>query len=103
MVTMKPAAQAIYPLITYSKVIVNVADKTGEIGGVIKDQSGTPLCAMVLANGQYMFSCGGQGQFELKVPLDSNNEITHFVFVDGLSPAKNSLNQYTPPPSVGTF
>ena len=33
--------------------------------------NGTPLCAMVLANGQYMFSCGeNQGIYELEIPLD---------------------------------
>ena len=51
--------------------------------------NGTPLCAMVLANGQYMFSCGeNQGTYELDVPLDENGEITLFAFVDGLAPFK---------------
>ena len=50
---------------------------------------GTPLCAMVLANGQYMFSCGeSQGIYELEIPLDENGEITLFAFVDGLAPFK---------------
>ena len=43
---------------------------------------------MVLANGQYMFSCAGHGEYELEVPLDVNGEITLFVFVDGLQPYK---------------
>ncbi len=48
---------------------------------------GTPLCAMVLANGQYMFSCGtNNGVYDLTVPLDSIGEITLFVFVSGLRP-----------------
>lgn len=46
----------------------------------------TPVCAMVLINGQHMFSCDGQGGFELDVPLDSNGEITIFAFADGLAP-----------------
>ncbi len=51
--------------------------------------NGTPLCAMVLANGQYMFSCGeNQGTYELEIPLDKNGEITLFAFVDGLAPFK---------------
>ena len=49
---------------------------------------GTPLCAMVLANGQYMFSCDPYGEYQLSVPLDGNGEITLFVFVDGLAPFK---------------
>ena len=50
--------------------------------------NGTPLCAMVLANGQYMFSCDPDGEYQLSVPLDSNGEITLFAFVDGLAPFK---------------
>jgi len=50
--------------------------------------NGTPLCAMVLANGQYMFSCDPDGEYQLSVPLDPNGEITLFVFVDGLAPFK---------------
>ncbi|MDM8523553.1 hypothetical protein QUF80_09305 [Desulfococcaceae bacterium HSG8] len=49
---------------------------------------GTPLCAMVLANGQYMFSCAGDGKYELEVPLDENGEITLFGFCDGFQPFK---------------
>ncbi|MCP4111094.1 MAG: hypothetical protein GY749_37140 [Desulfobacteraceae bacterium] len=52
----------------------------------------TPLCAMVLANGQYMFSCGeNEGKYELYVPLNDNGEITLFGFVDGFSPFKQTL------------
>ncbi|MCP4105967.1 MAG: hypothetical protein GY749_10585 [Desulfobacteraceae bacterium] len=53
--------------------------------------NGTPLCAMVLANGQYMFSCAGQGKYELKPPPDQNGEITLFAFVDGFEPFKKAL------------
>ena len=48
----------------------------------------TPLCAMVLANGEYMFSCDPDGEFELVVPLDANGEITLFGFCDGFAPSK---------------
>ncbi|MFC1789004.1 carbohydrate binding domain-containing protein, partial [Thermodesulfobacteriota bacterium] len=52
--------------------------------------NGDPVNAMVLANGQYMFSSGEQeglstGEYELCVPLDPNGEITLFAFVDGLA------------------
>jgi hypothetical protein len=47
----------------------------------------TPLCAMVLANGQHMFSCGNDlGTFDLEVPLDGNGEITLYVFCSGMAP-----------------
>ncbi len=52
---------------------------------------GTPLCAMVLANGQHMFSCGGEGKYELDVPLDDNGKITLFSFVDGFAPFSQVL------------
>jgi hypothetical protein len=47
------------------------------------------LCAMILANGQSMFSCGGDfGTFDLEVPLDENGEITLYVFCSGFAPYK---------------
>ncbi|QTA80582.1 Peptidase, C1A family [Desulfonema limicola] len=62
-----------------------------KISGTVS-YNGTPLCAMVLANGQYIFSCAGDGGYELNVPLDSNGEITLFAFCDGLAPFKKVLN-----------
>ena len=54
--------------------------------------SGSPLCAMVLANGQYMFTCGADlGMFDLEVPLDTNGEITLYGFCSGFSPFKAIL------------
>ncbi|MBN1832246.1 MAG: hypothetical protein JW896_09060 [Deltaproteobacteria bacterium] len=44
------------------------------------------LVAMVLANGQYMFSNNPVGEFSLHVPLDSNGEITLQVFAAGFTP-----------------
>jgi hypothetical protein len=52
----------------------------------------TPLCAMILANGKNMFSCGSNlGTFDLEVPLDGNGEITLFGFVSGFAPYKEVL------------
>lgn len=51
------------------------------------DLDGTPLCAMVLANGQHMFSCDDNlGVYDLTVPLDGHGQITLFVFVSGFQP-----------------
>lgn len=56
---------------------------------------GTPVCAMVLANGQSMFSCDGAGNFSLaSVPLDGNGQITLFAWADGMNPYKAV---FTPP------
>jgi len=51
----------------------------------------TPLCAMILANGQYIFTDMADGKYELEVPLDQNGKITLFSFCDGLSPFKQVL------------
>jgi hypothetical protein len=61
------------------------------ISGRVMLQNQTPLCAMVLANGQYMFSCEPIGEYQLNVPLDDQGMITLFVFVDGLRPFKQIL------------
>ncbi len=59
------------------------------IGTIMYDT--TPLCTMALANGQSMFTCGGenQGAFDLTVPLDGNGKITFYVFCSGMAPYKN--------------
>ncbi len=51
----------------------------------------TPLCAMILANGQYMFTDAADGKYELEVPLDLNGKIILFSFCDGLYPFKKVL------------
>ena len=38
------------------------------IQGNVRLQNGTAICAMVLANGQYMFSCDGSGSYDLTFP-----------------------------------
>ncbi|HUL95341.1 MAG TPA: hypothetical protein VLT89_04985 [Usitatibacter sp.] len=58
------------------------------ISGSISNTAGTPLCALVLANGQFMFSCSPVGQYSLTVPLDANGQITLFGFADGHFPYK---------------
>ena len=53
---------------------------------------GTPLCALVLANGQRQFSCNNEGGFHLtNVPFDANDRITLFVFCSGFRPYKTIL------------
>lgn len=50
---------------------------------------GVPLCAMVLANGQHMFTCGKTlptGQYSLQVPLDPNDQVTIFSFCANKAP-----------------
>ena len=87
---------------TVTSIAVESIDNPGwiDIAGSVALE-GTPLCAMVLANGQYMFSCDPIGEYLLSVPLDSNGEITLFAFVDGLAPYKEIFSKYLPPPSSG--
>lgn len=51
--------------------------------------SDTPVCALVLANGQSQFSCGGDGHYVLDgVPTDSNGQVTLFAWAEGFFPYK---------------
>jgi hypothetical protein len=61
------------------------------INGRVLTQTGEPICAMVLANGQHMFSCGGIGNYDLYVPLDSDGLITLQVFAAGFAPFRQIL------------
>ena len=61
---------------------------TVNIFGSVTNNQGTPLCALVLANGQFMFSCSPTGQYSLDVPLDASGQVTLFGFADGHFPYK---------------
>ncbi|MBN2568923.1 MAG: hypothetical protein JXB42_05790, partial [Deltaproteobacteria bacterium] len=51
-----------------------------------------PVCAMILANGQYTFSDADDGRFEIVVPpAGEDGSITLFGFADGFSPYKAFL------------
>lgn len=60
--------------------------------GNVRTADGTPVCAMVLANGQFTFSCDGTGAYDLSVPLDADGKITLFSFADGFAPFKVTTN-----------
>lgn len=70
------------------------ATKTGwvVISGTITNTSGTPLCAMVLANGQHMFTCSEVGKYSLTVPLNSKGQVTIYGFCNGLMPFKQAYD-----------
>lgn len=67
-----------------AKTYVNIA-------GTVTDLSGQPLCGLVIANGQFQFTCNPDGPFALAVPLDAHNQVTVFAFVDGFLPVKITL------------
>jgi hypothetical protein len=81
----------LYGCDSYFGVNIAVAYDAGDwvsISGDITTQDWTPVCAMALANGQYMFSNAGNGEYELEVPLDENGQVTLFAFADGFAPLK---------------
>jgi hypothetical protein len=41
---------------------------------------------MVLANGQYEFSCNGSGSYSINIPLDNNGQFKLQVYADGFAP-----------------
>ena len=66
-------------------------------GNVLVGSDGTtPVCAMVLANGQHMFSCGGAGSYSLNVPLDTNGQVKLQVYADGFAPYIERFDEFNP-------
>ena len=63
-------------------------------GQVLLQNTQTPICAMVLANGQYMFSCDGTGSYYLKMPLDSNGQFKLQVYADGFAPSIRTFDEF---------
>ncbi|MCP4347935.1 MAG: hypothetical protein GY795_20725 [Desulfobacterales bacterium] len=64
---------------------------TVKINGTVITEDGTLLCAMVLANGQHMFTCEVPGEYELDVPLNDDGEIVLFSFCDGFAPFSKTM------------
>ena len=63
-------------------------------GEVLLQNSQTPICAMVLANGKYMFSCDGTGSYFLKIPLDNNGQFKLQVYADGFAPSIRTFDEF---------
>ena len=55
-------------------------------GTILLQDSGTPVCAMVLANGAFEFSCNSSGTYSLNIPLDNNGQFKLQVYADGFAP-----------------
>ena len=63
-------------------------------GKVLVQASATPICAMVLANGQFMFSCDGTGSYALNIPLDNNGQFKLQVYADGFAPTIQTFDEF---------
>ena len=73
------------------------AGKRIEISGlVLLQDTQTPTCAMVLANGRYMFSCDGTGSYALNIPLDTNGQFKLQVYADGFAPTIQIFDEFSP-------
>jgi len=63
-------------------------------GSVLLQDTQTPICAMVLANGQFMFSCDGTGSYALNIPLDTNGQFKLQVYADGFAPTIQNFDEF---------
>ena len=64
-------------------------------GSVLLQSTQTPICAIVLANGEYMFSCDGSGSYALNIPLDTNGQFKLQVFADGFAPTIQRFDEFS--------
>ena len=77
-------------------VVPGSAGKRIDISGkVLIQDSATPICAMVLANGQYVFSCDGSGSYALNIPLDNNGQFKLQVYADGFAPTIQTFDEFS--------
>ena len=91
-----------YNLPSNSDEVPASAGKMQTISGrVLLQATNTPLCALVLANGQHMFSCGDdKGAYSLKFPLDDKGQYKLQVYADGFAPAVQTFNEFDSPSDV---
>jgi len=77
-------------------VFPDSAGKRIEISGsVLLQNTQTPICAMVLGNGQFMFSCDGSGSYALNIPLDNNGQFKLQVYADGFAPTIQRFDEFS--------
>jgi len=68
------------------------SDGPVNLSGDVQDNSGTPLCAMVLASGEFQFSCDPNGPFSLTgLPREVDGTVKRQVYVDGFYPKVDVL------------
>ena len=69
-------------------------------GRVLRQATDTRVCALVLANGAYVFSCDDEGTYSLEFPLDANGQYKLQVYADGFAPAVQTFNEFDDPFNV---
>jgi cyclophilin family peptidyl-prolyl cis-trans isomerase len=73
----------------------SAGDRIDISGKVLLQDTQTPICAMVLANGQFMFTCDGTGSYTLNIPLDSNGQYKLQVYADGFAPITQKFDEFS--------
>jgi len=63
-------------------------------GSVLLQNTQTLICAIVLANGEHMFSCDGSGSYALNIPLDTNGQFKLQVYADGFAPTIQTFDEF---------
>ena len=63
-------------------------------GKVLLQGSQAPLCALVLANGQHMFTCDGSGSYAMNIPLDNNGQFKLQVYADPFAPTIQTFDEF---------
>ena len=77
-------------------VVPGSAGKRIDITGkVLLQDSQTPICALVLANGVHMFSCDGMGNYALNIPLDTNGQFKLQVYAEGSAPTIQTFDEFS--------
>jgi hypothetical protein len=61
-------------------------------GKILLQDTTTPICALVLANGSHQFSCGGSGEYALEFPLNNSGQFELQVYADGFAPTLQTLD-----------
>jgi len=63
-----------------------------DLSGTIKTVDGEDICAVVLASGQYMYSCNPRGVFSLSgLPRESDGTVTRQIYAAGFFPKVDVL------------
>lgn len=84
-----------YNALSNPGVFPNSAFKRINIAGkVLLQNSQSPLCALVLANGQRMFTCDGSGRYAMNIPLDNNGQFKLQVFADPFAPTIQTFDEF---------
>ena len=65
-------------------------------GTVLLQNTQTPVCAMVLGNGQFGFTCDGTGSYAANIPLDANGQYKLQVYAQGFAPLTQRFDEFSP-------